>query len=396
MTSPLDSILGASLAAHSLRSEIEYASRSDAKVLLTGESGSGKDLAARVIHQISGRSRGPFVAINCASLPETLLEAELFGHVRGSFTDAYRDRVGLLEMADGGTIFMDEACEMSPRMQALLLRFLETGELQRIGADRFQRRVDVRVIAATNRDPEQLVAAKAFRADLYYRLNVIDMKVPPLRDRREDVPLLFDQFIREYVERHEVPRPAILREVIDALIAFDWPGNVRQLKNVAERVMVRAQEHPISLADLPVEVARRQITKVRPASPADRPVADELFDRMVRDRESFWSVVYPAFMARDLSRADLRVIITRGLEATAGSYKQLVGLLNMGPNDYRRFLNFLRKHDCHMPFARFRSAALLRPRLTEERYGTLDRPPSWLGTGAPLVDDERVAVGQRR
>src|SRR5262249_32379154 len=397
MPSHIDDILGTSSAVSHLRSEVECAARSDAKVLLTGESGSGKDLAARIIHDLSARSRGPLVTINCASVPDTLLEAELFGHLRGSFTDAYRDRPGLLDAADGGTIFMDEACEMSPRMQALLLRFLETGEIQRVGADRYQRHVNVRVLAATNRDPEQLVANKTFRADLYYRLNVIDIRVPPLRDRREDVPLLFDQFVREYAERHGAQLPVIPPEVIDALGGFDWPGNVRQLKNVAERLMVRLREPHLSLADLPVEIVRHR-TSQRPAPNGHRVAAEELFDRIVRDRESFWSIVYPAFMARDLSRADLRAIITRGLEETAGSYKQLVGLLNMGPNDYRRFLNFLRKHDCHMPFARFRSAALLRPRLTEERYSPdpLGRTPSWMGSEPAFVDDGRIAAGQRR
>src|SRR5438477_10825969 len=191
----LDNMIGVSAAMTAIRSEVECAARSDAKVLLTGESGVGKDIAARVIHQRSARSQMPFVTINCVSVPDSLLEPELFGHVRGSFTGAYRDRHGLLEAAHKGTVFLDEVCEMSPRMQALLLRFLETGEIQRVGSDRAQSRIDVRVLAATNRDPEQLVADKIFRADLYYRLNVIDIRVPSLRARPEDVSLLFEHFL---------------------------------------------------------------------------------------------------------------------------------------------------------------------------------------------------------
>src|SRR5215831_4748036 len=171
-----DELIGSSPVMQAIRAEIECAARSDAKVLLTGESGAGKDIVARMIHKHSRRGNTPVVAINCVSVPDSLLEAEFFGHTRGSFTGAYRDRMGLLEMAHRGTVFLDEACEMSTRMQALLLRFLESGEIQRVGSDRIDSRVDVRVIAATNRDPLELIENKTFRADLYYRLNVIEIK----------------------------------------------------------------------------------------------------------------------------------------------------------------------------------------------------------------------------
>src|SRR5258708_34897368 len=181
---------GGSPAMRAIKAEVEWAARSDAKVLLTGESGVGKDIAARVIHQRGARRHMPLITINCVSVPDSLLEAELFGHVRGSFTGAYRDRIGLLEMAHNGTVFLDEVCEMSPRMQALLLRFMETGEIQRVGSDRVQSRVDARVLAATNRDPRGLVASKTFREDLYYRLNVIEIVMPPLRSRPAGIPAL--------------------------------------------------------------------------------------------------------------------------------------------------------------------------------------------------------------
>src|SRR5688500_7401982 len=189
------SLSGTSSAIKALLEEIDYAARSDAKVLIGGESGAGKAIVARLIHASGRRRQAPLVTVNCAALTETLLETELFGHVRGSFTGAYRDKAGVFERANGGTVFMDEIGETTPRMQGLLLRFLETGEIQRVGSDdRAQARVDVRVIAATNRVLLDDVAAKTFREDLYYRLNVIHLRVPSLRDRRHDVPIFIRHF----------------------------------------------------------------------------------------------------------------------------------------------------------------------------------------------------------
>src|SRR5207247_4415294 len=242
-------MIGASPAIKAIRAELEYAARSDAKVLLTGESGVGKDLAAQLIHRRRARSHMAFIAINCVGVPDSLLEPELFGHMRGSFTGAYRDRLGLLETAHRGTVFLDEVCEMSPRMQALLLRFMDTGEIQRVGSDKVQSRIDTRVLAATNRDPLELVASKAFRDDLYYRLNVIDIRIPPLRARQEDIPVLCDHFLRRYSARRRMTAPSLAPDALDAIVNYAWPGNVRQLKNVAERLIVRAQHAVSSLAD---------------------------------------------------------------------------------------------------------------------------------------------------
>src|SRR5436190_1494695 len=182
-TKPPIDLLGESYQLESVRAEIEYAARCDAKVLITGESGVGKEVVAHLIHANSQRKAAPLITVNCAALTETLLETELFGHVRGSFTGAVRDRSGVLELAHRGTVFMDEIGETTPRMQGLLLRFLETGEIQRVGSDRAENRVDVRVIAATNRNLLESVQEKIFREDLYYRLNVIHIRVPTLRDR---------------------------------------------------------------------------------------------------------------------------------------------------------------------------------------------------------------------
>src|SRR5580700_4255981 len=203
--------------------EILCASRSNAKVLITGESGVGKEVVARLIHQGGQRAKSPLVTINCAGVPDTLLESELFGHVRGSFTDAYRDKRGWLEQASGGTIFMDEVGEMSLRMQALLLRFLENGEIQRVGSEQVRSALNVRVIAATNRDLMTRIAEKSFREDLFYRLNVIHVAILPLRERREDIPLLFDHFIRVYCGHHGTEPPCVSEETMARLTAYDWP-----------------------------------------------------------------------------------------------------------------------------------------------------------------------------
>src|SRR5436190_20586221 len=219
--------------------EAECVARSDAKVLITGESGGGKELFAKFIHEHSSRSRRPLITVNCAGVPESLLESELFGHMRGSFTDAHRDKRGLLESAHCGTVFLDEIGEMSLRMQALLLRFLETGEIQRVGSDRYAHTVDVRVITATHRPLLDHVADKTFREDLFYRLNVIHIEVPPLRERCEDVPLLLDYFLRGFAETHQRPLPELAGDAMASLTQYEWPGNVRELRNVAERLILK-------------------------------------------------------------------------------------------------------------------------------------------------------------
>jgi transcriptional regulator with GAF, ATPase, and Fis domain len=351
-------LVGTSPAIDAVREEISYASRSDAKILITGESGVGKEVVARLIHSSSARKHNPLVTVNCAALTESLLETELFGHVRGSFTGAFRDRCGVLELANRGTVFMDEVGETTPRMQGLLLRFLETGEIQRVGSDRPDTRVDVRVIAATNRDLMGGVSDKTFREDLYYRLNVIHMRLPPLRERREDIAPLLTRFLEDFAAQYEMPRPVITPEALEMLTQYRWPGNVRELKNVAERMIVRNRGGDIRVEELPVEVRRVETQPVSTAGvPTQRSNADVLFDRMVTDRQSFWSVVYAPFMSRDLTRDDLRAIVRKGLEHTAGSYRVLTELFNMPADDYKRFLNFLRKHHCHMAFQPFRSAA---------------------------------------
>ena len=346
MHSP-ERLIGDSPAMKVLMEDVTCAARSDAKVLITGESGVGKELVAGLIHQRSPRRQGPFVAVNCAGVPETLLESELFGHTRGSFTGAYRDRPGMFETAHRGSIFLDEVGEMSLRMQSLLLRFLETGEIQRVGAEVAPAPVDGRVIAATNRDLSAGISARTFREDLFYRLNVIHIRVPPLRERREDVPAILDSFLGTYAERYGVEAPRPSTEAMAHLTAYEWPGNVRELRNVAERLAVRAAGGVLGPEDLPAEITHRGEVRSDPEPPPARGV-DELFERMATGRESFWSVVYDPFMLRDLTRRDVRDVVRRGLEKTRGSYPLVLQLFNMPPGDYRRFLNFLRKHQCHL------------------------------------------------
>jgi DNA-binding NtrC family response regulator len=347
------SLIGASSAIKFIREEIDYAARSDAKVLLTGESGVGKEVVAQLIHRLSRRRHAPMVTINCAGIPDTLLASELFGHVRGSFTDAYRDKQGWLEQAHRSTIFMDEIGEMSLQMQSLLLRFLENGEIQRVGSDRKTTTVDVRIIAATNQRLLDRVASGAFRADLFYRLNVIHIEIPPLRDRREDVPVLMAHFLKQFSERHHVDQPQISDEAAIQLQCAAWPGNVRQLRNIAERLVVRASG-VISVADLPREIlSMAGAANASNAAPA-RARTDVLFERMTRDGETFWTVVYEPFMARDLTRDEVRALVRQGLELSRGSYKALAQMFNV-PGEYKRLLNFLRKYQCHMPIQDFRS-----------------------------------------
>jgi transcriptional regulator with PAS, ATPase and Fis domain len=337
-----------------LREEIDRVARSDAKVLVTGESGCGKEIVAQSIHYQSPRASMAFAPVNCAGLPETLLESELFGHVRGSFTGAYRDKPGKLEAAHNGTVFLDEIGEMTLRMQGLLLRFLETGELQKVGADGSGRIVNVRVIAATNKNLRDMIAQGSFREDLFYRLNVIHIVVPPLRDRRQDIPLLVDQFLSRFTQANNSPIAGLAPLALKALNEYSWPGNVRELENVIERLVVTVNRPSVEIEDLPAEIQMHDPVTTRPKRERRRTVADDLYKRLVEHKEPFWTSVYPLFMDRDITRANVREIVRRGLEEARGNYKIVARLFNMEPRDYKRFLNFLRKHDCQIPFRDYR------------------------------------------
>ena len=239
-----------------LRAAVKVArqvARSTATVLVHGESGTGKELLARVIHDESGRARGPFVAVNCAAIPETLLESELFGHERGAFTGAAARRIGRFERASGGTLFLDEVGDMSPAMQAKILRALQEEEIERVGGDR-PVPVDVRVVAATNRDLEAEVEAGRFREDLYYRLAVVVVQLPPLRERGEDVELLARHFVEHFARKHGRGVHELDDAALELLRGHPWPGNVRQLRNVVERALLMAEGPILFPEHLPDEV----------------------------------------------------------------------------------------------------------------------------------------------
>ena len=247
-------ILGKSPALNRLVSQVAMVAPTDANVLILGESGSGKELVARAVHQRSARSRKALVKVNCGSIPRELFESEFFGHTRGSFTGAIRDRVGRFQLADGGTLFLDEVGEIPIELQSKLLRVLQEGEFERVG-DEATRRVNVRVVAATNRDLRREVEAGRFRLDLFYRLGVFPIEVPPLRDRLDDIPELAAHFVRQACMRFHVPEPRLPQRELERAREYSWPGNVRELQNVVERAVILARGGVIAL-DLPSEGGR--------------------------------------------------------------------------------------------------------------------------------------------
>jgi two-component system response regulator HydG len=259
-----DGLVGASPPIREVQRLIDAVAYSSTTVLVTGESGTGKELVARALHARSPRKAQPFVALNCGALTETLLESELFGHVKGAFTGAQRDQKGLFDAADGGTIFLDEIGDIPPATQVRLLRVLQEGEFKRVGAAE-SIRVDVRVIAATHRDLPKLVKSGKFREDLFYRLNVINLQLPPLRDRVEDVALLAHHFLRRYTERLGKKVKGIAPEAMELLGGYRWPGNVRELENAIERAVVLCRGELVGATDLPPAITGRSAPLVREA-----------------------------------------------------------------------------------------------------------------------------------
>jgi DNA-binding NtrC family response regulator len=254
---------------------VDKVAETDSTILIYGESGTGKELVAREIHCKSNRSEGPFVSINCGALPETLLESELFGHVRGSFTGAVKDKDGLFAVAKGGTFFLDEVGETSPTIQVKLLRVLQEREIIPVGGVK-SIKVDVRLIAATNADLERDVETGRFRADLFYRLNVIPIHIPPLRERKDDIPLLVEHFLKIYGETVRKPTKTMSPEALDVLVRYDWPGNVRELENAIERAVILQEGHLIAPEDLPEKLRARRGDKAESVVSVTNLTLDEL------------------------------------------------------------------------------------------------------------------------
>jgi DNA-binding NtrC family response regulator len=356
VASALPRLVGRSAAWTSTLEKAVRVARGRTRVLLTGESGTGKSVIASYVHAQSPRAHEPFQTISCASLPDTLLESELFGHEKDSFPGALKSRTGRLRQADRGTAFLDEIGEMSLRMQGLLLRFLETGEVHPIGSDTPVSCVDVRVIAATTKDLFAMVEDGRFREDLLYRLNGSHLAIPSLRDRREDIPLFVEHIMADCGRR--IP---LVPAVMQALESYNWPGNVRELQNVVEQMASVARGAAIDLADLPPRIAAAVHGSFVPRRERRRRLADDLYEQLLSGSCGFWEDIRPLLLNRDMTRADLRQLIGLGLAASGGTYRGLLTRFGLPQQDYKRLLNFLAAHDCSVDCREFRSADSPRP-----------------------------------
>jgi two-component system response regulator PilR (NtrC family) len=318
-------IIGRSDAMLSVFKMIETIAKTNSTVLITGESGTGKDLVARAVHYNSLRREHPFVALNCGALPETLLESELFGHMRGAFTGADSNKKGLVEVAERGTIFLDEIGEMSPTMQVKLLRVLQDRRFRRVGGTE-EVQADIRVIAATNQDLQKMVSEGRFREDLYYRINVIHLDLPPLRERREDVPLLAEHFLAKYSEGIEKPVRSISREAMDVLSAHEWPGNVRELENAIERAVALEQTQVVLPESLPAQVRGKSSSKAVAAS-----------DGAVGTRSGGMPELKEGFDLEALGEEFYRHYIALALERAGGVQTKAAEMLGMSFRSFRYY-----------------------------------------------------------
>ncbi|NUQ20676.1 MAG: sigma-54-dependent Fis family transcriptional regulator [Gemmatimonadaceae bacterium] len=305
-----DGVVGHSAELREVVALARKVARHPSTVLVTGESGTGKELIARLLHAASPRAGAAFVAVNCAAIPEALLESELFGHVRGAFTGATQDRAGLFEEASGGTLFLDEIGELPLALQVKLLRVLQEGEIRRVG-DNAPRAVDVRVVAATSRDLESEVAAGRFRSDLYYRVNVVRLHLPPLRERRDDIAELARHFLTRHAQRLKMPVPKLSAAALRALGEYGWPGNVRELENAVERALVIADDGVIDVAHLPASLRGEELAPG--AGAPDRPAIAVDEDLSVKRR------------TESLERA----LIAQALQRTAGNRTRAAQLLEL-------------------------------------------------------------------
>lgn len=307
---------------------IEKVADSDATVLIQGESGTGKELVAQSIHELSARKSRNFVPVNCGAIPDELLESELFGHVKGSFTGAVANRVGRFEMADRGTLFLDEIGDMKTSLQVKLLRVLQSRELEPVGATR-TKKIDTRIIAATHQNLENLVEAKIFREDLFYRLSVIPIVIPPLRERKEDIPLLVANFIEKFSRDTRRSVQGFDHEAMEALIAFDWPGNIRELENLVERMVILKGNGTITFQDLP-EKYRGKALKPR-VEAAPLPIDGICLSSAVEEFENR--------------------LILQALEKTGGNKKEAATLLNLKRTTFIEKLKKKKMHASELAFA---------------------------------------------
>jgi len=335
-------LLGQSHAILQVLNEARFVSATDFRVLLSGESGVGKKQFAQFLHENSPRRQRTMLSVNCSSVPESRLETALFAHADGGGSSTGHQYAGLFEMSHGSTLLLDDVDGMGPRTQALLLHVLENGSIPQPGSGRRSKTVDVRIISSTDVDLLERASEKSFRVDLFYRLNVAHLQIPPLRERREDIAFLMEDCLESLSEQFRMPLCELHPSALAKLQAHSWPGNVRELHEVAEYLALTHAGTVVTADQLPELV-------LWPApfvpSAAD-PVASACFERITQDMESFWTAVYEPFMAHRLSRATVRAVITRGLRQTNGSYRALTALFNLPPVDHYRLLTFLHQYEC--------------------------------------------------
>jgi transcriptional regulator with GAF, ATPase, and Fis domain/tetratricopeptide (TPR) repeat protein/serine/threonine protein kinase len=333
---------GASKAIREVYSQVQIAAKNAATVLIEGESGTGKELVAKAIHAVGQRAKEPFIAVDCGAIPEGLIEAELFGAKKGSYTGAIMDRAGLFEAANRGTIFLDEISNTTPALQAKLLRVIQERQVRRIGETK-DRPIDVRLIVASNANLDTLVVDGKFRKDLLYRLKVLHIKVPPLRSRREDIPMLAHSFLQKLNAMNKQKKyfaPGILNQLAES----HFPGNVRELQNAVERAFFSAKGSV--LAEVPLESSA--IT--------EHDDVQAWFRELSEGRKDFWSAIHNRYKRRDISREKVIALVDLGLRATHGSYKTLASKFHLKENDYRRFMDFLRRNNCLLDFRPYRKS----------------------------------------
>ena len=339
-------MIGTSKAINEVFSQIQVAASNSATVLIEGESGTGKELVAKAIHAEGARAKEAFIAVDCGAIPESLIEAELFGAKKGSYTGAVSDRPGLFEAAHRGTIFLDEISNTTPALQAKLLRVIQEREVRRIGETK-GRPVDVRLIVASNQKLEALAEDGAFRKDPLYRLKVLHIKVPPLRNRRDDIPMLANSFLQKLNSVNKT-RKYLAPEVMDRLTTYNFPGNVRELQNAMERAFFSARGTAIDDVTLEAQTAH------------DSSAAEDVqswFKDLSEGRKDFWSAVHKKYKRRDISREKVMALIDFGLRSTRGNYKTMAAKFRLKEKDYRRFMDFLRRSDCLLDFRPYRKLA---------------------------------------